>query len=58
MKKILHRVDRKREPTPPALPKEVTPIGPRTYVDRWGVEFLVVWQGSDDLCSSAMEQPR
>lgn len=30
----------------PPLPKEVTPAsGPRSYVDRWGVEYNVWWNG-------------
>ena len=40
----LHRVDRKREPKPP-LPKEVVELAPRTYRDRWGTVYEVVWNG-------------
>lgn len=41
----LHRVDRRREPKGVPLPKEVEQIAPRTYRDRWGTEYLVVWSG-------------
>jgi hypothetical protein len=40
----VHRV--RRGPAPPPLPKEVTPTGPRAYVDRFGVEYEVVWAGA------------
>jgi hypothetical protein len=39
-----HRVQSKRLPKPP-LPKEITPTEPRQYVDRWGVKYLVIWNG-------------
>jgi hypothetical protein len=29
----------------PTLPKEVTPVAPRAYRDRWGTEYDVVWNG-------------
>lgn len=49
MKRIQHRVDSKRRPkAPPPLPKEVTPTAPREYVDRFGIEYVVVWHGGDD----------
>jgi hypothetical protein len=46
MKRIAHRVERKRAKSVPPLPKEVTPTAPRAYVDRFGVELIVVWNGA------------
>jgi hypothetical protein len=44
-----HRVERKRERSaPPVLPKEVIEVAPRTYEDRWGVQFVVQWDGRKD----------
>lgn len=40
----LHRVQKFGQPQAP-LPKEVTPTAPRQYVDRWGVKYLVIWNG-------------
>lgn len=34
----------KCRPTP-QLMKEVTPTAPRQYVDRWGVQYRVIWNG-------------
>ena len=42
---IRHRVESKRQPQPPPLPKEVEPIGPRAYRDRFGREYDVIWSG-------------
>lgn len=30
---------------PLELPKEVIPTAPRSYRDRWGIEYDVVWNG-------------
>lgn len=38
-----HRVTKPKR-TPP-LPKEVTPTAPYEYVDRWGVQYAVIWSG-------------
>lgn len=40
-----HRVSRplkKNRATPP-LPRELEPVTPREYVDRWGVRYCVIW---------------
>lgn len=34
----------KLAPKPP-MPKEVQPVGPRQYVDRWGTQYTVWWNG-------------
>lgn len=39
-----HRVHKLRAPRG-ALPKEVEPIGPRAYRDRFGWEYTVIWNG-------------
>jgi hypothetical protein len=38
----LHYVVGKRAPKAPPLPKEVMPVGPREYVDRFGEKYRVV----------------
>jgi hypothetical protein len=40
-----HRVVRKRKPLRPILPKEVVPVAPRRYRDRFGREYDVIWAG-------------
>lgn len=64
MKRQVHRV-RVNRPAAPPLPKEVEPIGPRTYRDRFGIDLEIVWSGDRRdgyLCANvtdlAQEQPR
>jgi hypothetical protein len=55
-----HRVESKRARQAP-LPKEVEPVQPYVYRDRFGNELIVVWNGHRDHGSpsqSQMEQPR
>lgn len=37
---VVSKMARKR---PPEQPREVVPIGPRSYRDRWGIEYDVLW---------------
>jgi len=43
---------------PPALPKEVEPTAPRTYRDRWGIEYDVQWNGQPGDFSLIGDYPR
>lgn len=38
-------VSKMAKKAPPQLPKEVTLTAPRAYVDRWGIEYDVWWNG-------------
>lgn len=53
-----HRVLKRKAVIPP--PREVEPVAPRQYVDRWGTQFLVIWNGQPgdfSLVSSGCSQP-
>jgi len=43
---------------PPTLPKEVVETGPRTYRDRWGIEYEVKWNGQPSDFSLIGDYPR
>lgn len=40
-----HRVKSFWEPKPPEMPKELTRLSSRTYSDRFGMEYVVIWNG-------------
>ena len=43
---------------PPTLPKEVIEVQPRTYRDRWGTKYDVVWNGQPSDPSLIGDYPR
>lgn len=62
MKRIQHRVDSKRAPKAPPLPKEAIATGPRElFVPRTQTLYDIVWNGQRgdfSLVGAEMEQPR